>query len=107
MALLAIQDASQVGLANITFSAATGGGDTVPNSARCGGWSQGVGLIVKNADAATKTVTATYETGVTTQIVVPATTGIGVLPILGMGAGTVAITYSAVTSVTVAAVKVA
>lgn len=102
MALLAVQDAT-AGIASVSFSAAAGGGDTVPAGTRGGGWDLSVLLIVRNGDAASKTVTVDG-----TPYVVPATTGVAVVPVYAGTYGMVkSITYSAVTSVTVAAVRVA
>jgi hypothetical protein len=102
MAALAIQDGS-AGIQDVTFSAATGGGDTVAGGAAAGGWSAPVVLVVNNRDAAAKTVTVR---GV--GYVVPLTTGVALIPI---NAGTygmvVPVTYSAVTSLFVAAVRLA
>lgn len=100
MALLAVQDGS-AGIPP-TFAAATGGGDTIAAGASSGGWRRPVVLIVKNLDAATKTVTVAGKT----PVVVPATSGIGIIPIDSGNMGDViGVTYSAVTSVTVAAVS--
>lgn len=102
MALLALQDAS-AGLENVTFTAAAGGGDTIAGGTRGAGWDLSVILIVRNGDVATKTVTVNG-----TAYVVPATTGVAVIPVYAGTWGTVkAVTYSAVTSLTVAAVRVA
>ena len=48
MAAIAVQDASD-GLTDITFTAATGGGDTIVGGFKAGGWSRPVVLLVKNA----------------------------------------------------------
>lgn len=102
MALLAVQDAS-AGLASVTRAAANGGGDTISPGAEAGGWSTGVFLLVQNTDVATKTVTVD---GVA--YIVPATTGIAVIPVSGVYPDQPkAITYSAVTNLTVAAVQLA
>jgi len=102
MALLAIQDLSDGGIP--TFVAANGGGDTMPQGVRAAGWDQGVLLVIKNTDVATKTVTVTGMA----PVVVPVTNGIGIIPVYGGVGGTVrAIAYSAVTGVTVAAVRMA
>ena len=102
MAALAIQDAS-AGLQSVTMSAATGGGDTVAGGSAAGGWGLHVFLLVSNAGAGAITVTVR---GV--PYVVPITTGLAVIPI---NAGTfgmvVPVTYSGVTSLTVAAVRLA
>jgi hypothetical protein len=99
MAAIAIQEADQ-GNQNITFAAANAGGDTVAGGARAGGWDLPVILIARNTDAATKTVTVD---GV--GYVIPATTGVGVIPIRGALGAAKAVTYSGVTGVTVAAVR--
>jgi hypothetical protein len=102
MALLAVQDASG-GLANLTRVAATGGGDTIPAGGNAGGWSLGTALLVINTDVATRTVTVEGLAGV----VVPATTGMAIIPIPYKGFGaTRTIAYSAVTGVTVGAFRV-
>lgn len=104
MALLSVQDASE-GLQSVVFQAAAGGGDQVAQGSRAS-WDIGVILIVRNTDVAAKTVTVTETTGNARQFIVPATTGIAVIPILGIPYGQLqAITYSAVTGVTVAAVR--
>lgn len=105
MAALTVQEVTDAGLANITFTAAAGGGDTVVGAVRAGGWdSATVALIVRNADAATKNVTV----GTNAPITVPATTGMAIIPIVaGFDLAATAVTYSAVTSVTVAAVRLA
>ncbi len=102
MALLAVQDGS-AGLASVSFTAAAGGGDTIPGGTRGAGWDLSVLLIVRNGDAADKTVTVNG-----TGYLVPATTGLAVIPVYAGTYGMVkSVTYSAVTSVTVAAVRVA
>ncbi len=101
MAAIAIQDAF-AGNQNVTFAAAVGP-DTVNSGVHAGGWDLPVLLLVKNGDAASKTVTVD---GV--GYVVPATTGFAVIPIRrGLKDIPVTVTYSAVTSVTVAAVRIA
>lgn len=101
MAVLTVQDAS-AGAQDVTMSAAAGGGDSAAGGVRVGGWELPVFLLVRNADAATKTVTVD---GV--GYVVPVTTGTAVIPLRGGVAygASKAITYSAVTSLTVAAVR--
>lgn len=101
MAVLTVQDGS-AGIQDITMSAASGGGDSAPGGLRAGGWELPVLLVVRCADASSKTVTVDG-----TGYVVPATTGQAVIPLRG---GVVyglskAITYSAVTSLTVGAVR--
>lgn len=104
MALLAKQAASVVGLNPLTMNAAAGGGDTVLVDR------PGVYLLVRNADATSKTVTivrpyTTYGTADPDIPVVITTLNfavIGPIPVeFGDANGLVAITYSAVTSVTV------
>lgn len=103
MAVIAIQDAS-AGNSNVTFAAASGGGDTIAQGTRAAGWDQGVTLLVRNTDAATKTVTI----GGVAQAAIPATTGFAAYPVFGTYFGAaVSVTYSAVTGVTVAAVRTA
>lgn len=106
MAVLTVQDASE-GLASTTFAAAAAGGDSVAAGSRAGGWDFGVALLVRNTDAAAKTVTLTDSAGNATPYVVPATTGFGVIPIRSSHGLAQNITYSAVTGVTVAAVRLA
>jgi hypothetical protein len=103
MAVLAVQDAS-AGLAP-TFVAATAGGDTVSTdgAGRGAGWDLGLVLLVRNGDVAAKTVTVE---GATALIVAAGGEGIIPVPLKHFGAPA-AVTYSAVTSVTVAAVKIA
>lgn len=106
MAALTIQDAPAGGLATVTFAAAAGGGDTVASgSKQTGGWDlETVILIVRNTDAATKDVTV----GGLPAVTVAATTGVAVIPVPNEGINdpSVAVTYSAVTNVTVAAVRI-
>lgn len=100
MATLTVQDA-RAGLQSITMGAAAGGGDSVPQGTKAA-WSLPVILLVRNADATSTTVTVR---GVA--YVVPATTGTAVIPIFGIYfGGLVPVTYSKVTSLTVAAVRV-
>ena len=109
MALLAAQQVAITGLTP-SFAAATGGGDTVTPDDR-------VFLRVKNTDAASKTVTVVVpgteygQARADGAVVVGATTGdvlIGPLvqDLANATTGVVDITYSAVTGVTVAAVRV-
>lgn len=100
MATLTVQDAS-AGLASVVMSAAAGGGDQLAQGTRAGGWDRGVFLLVRNADATATTVTVD---GV--PFVVPATTGTCVVPVHGIYSGALkAVTYSKVTALTVAAVR--
>lgn len=102
MATLTIQEAAD-GNQSVAFAAAAGGGDAVAAGVRAGGWELPVVLLVRNTDAAAKTVTVD---GV--GYVVPQTTGFAVIPIRAGAAGSLKpVTYSAVTGVTVAAVRLA
>lgn len=102
MALLALQDASEG--ASVTFAAAAAGGDTIPGGTKAAGWDRPVVLVVKNGSVSAMTVTVADHP----QVSVPAS-GEAVIPVNGgVYAGAIkAITYSAVTSVTVAAVSLA
>lgn len=109
MALLAKQAASVVGLNPLTMNAAAGGGDTVLVDG------PGICLLVRNADATPKTVTVvdprtTYgQANPDLPVVIAAGNQavIGPLPVdFADVNGLVAITYSAVTSVTVGVFRV-
>lgn len=103
MAALTVQDGS-AGYAAASFAAASGGGDTVAGGVIDGGWHLPVVLLVKNADTTATNVTV----GSLAAVSVPATTGVAVIPVVGGGVsyGTaVPVTYSKVTSLTVAAVR--
>lgn len=99
MAVFAVEDAS-AGIQSLTMNTAAGGGDSVAAGVKLGGWELPVVLVVRNTDAATKTVTVQ---GV--GYIVPATTGIALIPVRGSYryGDSVAITYSGVTGVTVGA----
>jgi hypothetical protein len=114
MALLTVQTIDDLG-ASVTFAAAAGGGDTAPNDGK-------TAIIVRNGSGASINVTltpvltaATLPTGTTATvasrvIAVPAG-GAGMIAGLAPAffnnaSGQVAITYSAVTTVTVAVVKI-
>lgn len=103
MALLALQDGS-AGIGNPTFTAATAGGDTMPGGTAGAGWSLPIVLVVKNAHTASWTVTVADHPAV----VVPA----GATAVIPVSGGVYykaikAITYSGVTALTVAAVRLA
>ncbi|MGH9247954.1 MAG: hypothetical protein ACRD0W_00315 [Acidimicrobiales bacterium] len=107
MATLVVQDAPVTGLDSVTFAAASALGDDAPT----GG---GIVLLVRNTDAATKVVTVVTPgtvRGLTVedpQMTVPATTGLAAMPLVRSVFGAAAaITYSAVTGVTVAVVRLA
>lgn len=115
MAVLTVQNISETGLTP-SFVAAAGGGDSFVNSS-----DERTFLVVKNTDASTKDVTVTAQKtsakvggfGQLTKgdivVTVPATTGekwIGPLAeAFNDAAGSAQVTYSAVTGVTVSAVK--
>lgn len=100
MAALTIQDAS-AGLQSVTMSAATAGGDTIAGGSRAANWDTGVFLLALNTGAAALTVTVN---GV--GYVVPLTSGVAVIPVYAAQYGSVrSITYSGVTGLTVAAVR--
>jgi hypothetical protein len=100
MATLSVQDATS-GLQSITMSAASGGGDQIPQGTKAG-WRLPVFLLVRNADT-----TATNVTVNGVVYAVPANTGTAVIPVYGIYYGDLkSVTYSKVTSLTVAAVKV-
>jgi hypothetical protein len=104
MALLSVQQAALAGKA-ITFANATSGGDTLKPRSRSV-------LLVKNGDASAKTVTVVIpgntefgqpQPDVAVTVAAGAETLIGPFPAGSEDdTGTVSITYSAVTSVTVA-----
>lgn len=99
MAALTVNDGS-AGTA-LTFVAA-GAGDTVAGGVKEGGWHLPVVLLVKNADTTPTNVTV----GSLSAVSVPATSGTAVIPVLGSPYGVaVAVTYSKVTSLTVAAAR--
>jgi hypothetical protein len=103
MADLATQNA-QDGLTGVSFTAANAGGDTVEAGSGGAGWDLAVILMVNNlAGAAARTVTVTGLPAV----IVP-NGQIGLIPVRSIYRGTrLAVTYSAVTSLTVAAVQLA
>jgi hypothetical protein len=110
MATLALQTVAHAGAA-VTFSAAAGGGDKTPTGV-------GVALLVKNGDSGSHTVTlaipstTTYDGLVianrTVTVAAGVTSCIPLLDIYNDPADSLAhITYDAVTSVTVAVIRVA
>jgi hypothetical protein len=103
MAAIAVQDAAGGGVLDVTFSAATAGGDTVVVGSRAGGYNLGtVYLLYKNAHSADQTVTVDG-----TAYVVPFGAGkVAMLPAFrGVYGGSVNITYSGATALTVGAVR--
>lgn len=100
MATLTLQDASSG--ASISTVAASAGGDDIPQGIETGGWHLPVVLFVNNAAASAVTVTVAGMTGVS----VPAG-GRALIPVAGgHGYGNLRnVTYSAATSVTVAAAR--
>jgi hypothetical protein len=102
MADLVTQEAGS-GLGQITFVAAAAGGDTIEAGAFAGGWDLPVFLLVNNGAAVTRTVTVAGHPPV-----VVAATSIGIIPVRSSRrAQRLGITYSAVTTTTVAAVRTA
>lgn len=100
MADLATQDAA-AGLGTVTFGAAAAGGDTAEAGVSAGGWRLCGILLVDNADVAATDVTVEGLPAVS----VPAG-AVGAIPLDGGGiAGQrLNVTYSSVTSLTVAVV---
>lgn len=104
MAAIVPQEASGGGVLDVTFAAANAGGDTVISGHRAGGHSLNmVYLLVKNAHSADWVVTVDG-----TAYTVPFGAGkVAMLPVgRGVYAGSVAVTYSGVTALTVGAVRV-
>jgi hypothetical protein len=99
MALLQLQDGN-AGVAP-TLASATGGGDTVPAGVEAGGWQIPVVLVVRNGDATATNVTVAGLAAVS----VPGTNGVAVIPVAGTYGIPVGVTYSKVTSLSVAAVR--
>lgn len=104
MAALTVQDAPVTGLDSVTFVAADVAGDTVDSGA-------GVVLLVKNDDVSAHT--ATVDTPGTVSGLAIENPGLtvaasdqGAIPLpTGVFGATASITYDAVTSVTVAAIR--
>lgn len=91
------------GLADVTFAAANSGGDTVAGGTRSGGWALPVLLLVDNGDATSTTVTVNG---------VPVVVAAGDVAAIRAEAGyrygrALSVTYSKVTSLTVAALDLA
>jgi hypothetical protein len=100
MAALTLQQVPVGGLDLGALAPAAGGGDTVQVTApETGGWDSAPAVfVVRNGDAASKTVT------VDGTALVVAAGAIGVVPLkTGQNGKNIAVTYSAVTSVTVGA----
>lgn len=104
MAALTINDVPAAGLADIALTAAAAGGDTIAyGTKQAGGWEEySVLLVVRNADASSHTATV----GGNALAVAAGKTGIIPVPNEGLNDASVAVTYDAVTSVTVAAVRI-
>lgn len=104
MAAIAVQDAAGGGVLDVTFTAANSGGDTVAVGSRAGGYNlKTVYLLVKNGHTADQTVTIDG-----TAYVVPfGATKVAMLPAFrGVYGGSVNVTYSGVTALTVGAVRI-
>lgn len=109
MAVLTVQTAGFGGLADVNFVAADAGGDSFLNNGR-------VIVLVTNADASPKTVTVNsqqlcsqgFDHDIEVIVAAGDTATIGTFPTgrFNDTTGSVLITYSDVTSVTVAAVSV-
>lgn len=100
MTALTLQQVPAGGLDLGGLAAAAGGGDTIQVTApETGGWDSAPAVfVVRNGDVASKTVT------VDGTALVVAAGAIGVVPLkTGYGGKNIAVTYSAVTSVTVGA----
>lgn len=103
MATIALQKVGD-GLDEVTFAAATGGGDEVAAGVELGGWSLPVLLLVANGDVGSHDVTV----GGLPAVTVPAGATAAIQVNGGIGYGQpISVTYSAVTSVTVAALDLA
>ena len=101
MADLATQNANN-GSGQITTVAATAGGDTIEAGSGAGGWDLGMFLLVNHTTTGTKTVTVAGHAPVTVQA-----NSIALIPVRSTYRGSrLGITYSAVTSLAVAAVQV-
>lgn len=100
MADLTTQDASG-GIGDVTFTAASSGGDTAEAGVNVGGWNLCGMLLVDNADTVTHDVTVEGLDPVTVAV-----GGLAAIPLYGGGIANqrLDVTYDAVTSVTVAVV---
>lgn len=105
MAALTITDVPAAGLADIALASATSGGDTIAyGSKQAGGYElYSVLLVVRNGDASSKAVTVGSLSAVT---VAAGKVAIIPVPNEGLNDASVAVSYDAVTSVTVAAVRI-
>lgn len=105
MAALTILDVTPAGLADVAPVAATAGGDTIAyGSKQAAGWEEySVVLWVRNADTGAHTITVGSNAGVAV-----AAGKFALLPVPneGLNDASVAVTYDAVTSVTVSAVRI-
>ena len=103
MAAITVQNGSAGWAGNAAaYAAASAGGDTVVGGYPAGGWHLPVVLLVRNGDATATNVTV----GSLPAVSVPATTGVAVIPVFGSPYGAaVPVTYSKVTSLTVAAAR--
>lgn len=104
MAAIAVQDAAGGGILDVTFTAANAGGDTVAYGNRAGGYNlKTVYLLFKNGHTADQTATVDG-----TAYVLPfGATKLAMIPVArGVYTGSVNITYSGVTALTVGAVRI-
>ncbi|OLF07752.1 hypothetical protein BLA60_25825 [Actinophytocola xinjiangensis] len=103
MAAITIQNVTNAGNADVAFAAANSGGDTIAGGTRSvGGWElETVALIAINGHSGSQTVTVG---GVAVPIAAGDTAVIPV-PNEGLNDASVAVTYSGVTALTVAAIR--
>lgn len=101
MAAIEVQDLEDGVLDDLTFASATGGGDTVVGGTSAGGWQLPVYLVYINGHGGPQTVT------VAGQPAVPIAAGDTAIIRVngGYGQASRAVTYSGVTSLTVAAFR--
>lgn len=105
MAAIPVQTVPDAGLADIDFAAAAAADTIADGGVRQGGFdSTTMILLVKNANAATRTVTV----GSQPPVVVEATDGEAVIPVFNEGIGdtSVAVVYSATADLTVALLRI-
>jgi len=103
MAAITVQSVPAAGNADVTFAAANSGGDTIAGSTKSmGGWELStVALIAINGHSGSQTVTVGG-------VAVPVAAGdTAIIPVSneGVNDASVAVTYSGVTALTVAAVR--
>lgn len=105
MAAIPIQTVPEGGLGTVTFAAAANGDTIADGGKRAGGYDlNSILLIVRNTNAATRTITV----GDNAPVTIAATTGVSIIPVFSEGIGdpSVLVAYSALTNVDVAAVLI-